>query len=164
MKDSAKPARETVDAAIGIINFFVQRKGELNGVPTGFTDLDQMTFGLQKQEMIVLAARPSMGKTSLALNIADHAALPPGDRKPTPTLVFSLEMSAEQLALRLICARAKVNMKRVKAGFLDGKGQDLSQAGTELKRAPSGSTIPGSYASSTSAPRPGAWRRSTSWG
>ena len=88
------------------------------GIPTGFPDLDQLTGGLKKQEMFVLAARPSVGKTSLALNIATNIIL----REPTPksprkkVAFFSLEMSAEQIAQRLLCAVAKVPLSKIMSG------------------------------------------------
>lgn len=137
IQESAKPMNETVDAATRIIQFYVQREGKLSGVATGFKDLDDMTFGLQRQEMIVLAARPSMGKTSLAMNIAEAAVLPRGDQPGTATLVFSLEMSAEQLGLRMLCCRAGVNMKRVKDGMLGAENErKLAQAAKEFQKAP----------------------------
>lgn len=108
--DGAKPMREPTREAMVVINKMLMKKGELTGVSTGYKDIDRYLFGLQKSEMIVLAGRPSCGKTSLAMNFAEHAALPirgPG----IATLVFSLEMSAAQLALRLLCSRSRVNMK-----------------------------------------------------
>jgi replicative DNA helicase len=110
----------------------------MTGVPSGFTDLDHLTFGFQRQEMIVLAARPSMGKTSFALNIAEAATLP---RKGVahPTLIFSLEMSGSQLALRMLCSRAKVNMVRLRNEVLSKDGdeqQKLLAAADEFSKAP----------------------------
>src|SRR5256886_141872 len=86
----------------------------LTGIGTGFVDLDKMTSGLHEGEMIVIAARPSTGKTSLAMNIAEHVAV--DDRLPVG--VFSLEMTADSLVLRLLCSRAKVNLKDIRSGFL----------------------------------------------
>jgi len=108
VSDAAKPMKEPTKEAFMVIDKMMHHKGELTGVSSGFKDLDNLTFGFQKAEMIVLAARPSIGKTSLALNIAESAALP---RRGTPvaTLVFSLEMSAAQLALRMLCSRARAN-------------------------------------------------------
>src|SRR6201999_1991776 len=84
------------------------------GVGTGFTDLDKMTSGLHPGEMIVIAARPSMGKTSLAMNIAEHVAL----EAKMPVGVFSLEMTSESLVLRMLCSRARVNLRNIRDGFL----------------------------------------------
>jgi len=109
-------------------------------VTSGFKDLDSMTFGFQRQEMIVVAARPSMGKTSFALNIAEAATLPkPGRAEPVPTLIFSLEMSSSQLALRMLCARARVNIKLLRDGLVGRDGREvnaLGQAAEEFKKAP----------------------------
>jgi replicative DNA helicase len=106
--------KDLVNKAIGTIEAFHQNHGQLTGITTGFADFDKMTCGLQDGDMIVVAARPSMGKTSLAMNIAEHVAL---DLK-LPVGVFSLEMTAEQLVLRMICSRARVNLRNVRDGFL----------------------------------------------
>lgn len=115
----------------------LQRKGELTGVSTGLIDLDKMTFGFHPQEMIVVAGRPSMGKTSLALRFTEAAVLPKLSQKAVPTLLFSLEMGADQLAMRLLCGRARVNMTKLRDGFLSADSQkDLVQTAKELKNAP----------------------------
>ncbi|HOW66005.1 MAG TPA: replicative DNA helicase [Candidatus Paceibacterota bacterium] len=106
--------KELVHKAINIIEDFHQRKGALTGLGTGFTDLDKLTSGLHQGEMIVIAARPSMGKTSLAMNIAEHVAV---DLR-LPVGVFSLEMTAESLVLRMLCSRARVNLRDIREGFL----------------------------------------------
>lgn len=135
--EGAKPLKASIDDAVNLVNNMLQRKGELTGVTTGFIDLDRMTFGLHAQEMIVIAGRPSMGKTSLALNMAEAAVLPKPGRAAVPTLMFSLEMSAEQLAMRLLCGRARVNMSKLKDGFLSAENQkDLVQTAKELKASP----------------------------
>ena len=90
-------------------------KGKVSGVPTGFTTLDNMLTGLHGGELIILGARPSMGKTSLAMNMAGYAALYGGKS----VAVFSLEMPREQIALRLLCSDARVDMQRVRQGRLD---------------------------------------------
>lgn len=90
-------------------------KGEVTGVPTGFRDLDDKTSGFQKGDMVLIAARPSMGKTTFALNIAQHAALKCGKS----VVIFSLEMSKEQLAYKLLCAEANVDMLKLRTGNLD---------------------------------------------
>jgi replicative DNA helicase len=106
--------KELVNGAISTIEQFHQRQGALTGVGTGFADLDKMTSGLHNGDMIVIAARPSMGKTSLAMNIAEHVAV---DLK-LPVGVFSLEMTAEALVLRMLCSRSRVNLRSVREGFL----------------------------------------------
>ena len=89
--------------------------GEISGVRTGFTDLDALTTGLQPSDLIVLAARPSVGKTSFALNIAEHAAVKEGKTVG----VFSLEMSKEQLVLRMLSSVANIDSQRLRSGFLE---------------------------------------------
>jgi len=86
----------------------------ITGVPTGFTDFDRMTSGLQRQELIVVAARPSMGKTALALNMAQYAS-----KNSNVVGIFSLEMSAEQLVSRLLCSEARVDAHRLRTGYLN---------------------------------------------
>lgn len=86
----------------------------ITGVPTGFTDFDRMTSGLQRQELIVIAARPSMGKTALALNMAQYAS-----KNANVVGIFSLEMSAEQLVSRLLCSEARVDAHRLRTGYLN---------------------------------------------
>lgn len=91
-----------------------ERKENITGVPSGFTDLDIMTAGFQRSDLIIIAGRPSMGKTSFALNVAMNAAIEAG----VPTAIFSLEMSKEQIGLRLLCSRARVNLKSLRTGYL----------------------------------------------
>ena len=92
-------------------------KGTLTGVATGFYDLDTYTNGLQKSDLIILAARPAMGKTAFALNIAQNAAL----RAKVPVAIFSLEMSKDQLVQRLMCSEAEVDTQRLKTGNVQAK-------------------------------------------
>jgi replicative DNA helicase len=96
-----------------------ENKGELRGVPTGFHDLDQYLSGLQKSDLVILAARPSVGKTTLALDIARQAALNNG----TPTIIFSLEMSTQQLVDRLLAAQSKVNAWNLRTGNLSSENE-----------------------------------------
>jgi replicative DNA helicase len=104
---------------------------EVTGVRTGFYDLDRMTAGLQKGDLIVLAARPSMGKTAFALNIAEHVAVHEG----LPVLVFSLEMGASQLALRLVGALGRINQQNLRTGRLDsGEWERLTEAVERLSQ------------------------------
>lgn len=105
---------ELVSGAINKIEECHLRGGGVTGLATGFIDLDKLTSGLQPAEMVVIAARPSMGKTSLAMNIAEYVAI----ELKLPVGIFSLEMTAESLVLRMICSRARVNLKNVRDGFM----------------------------------------------
>ena len=109
-------------------------QGEMvTGVPTGYTDFDQMTAGLQKSDLIILAARPSMGKTALALNMGMRAAI----RHDVPVAIFSLEMSMDQLMMRLLGCHGRVDLSRLRSGFLnDEDWAKLYQAAEDLSRAP----------------------------
>ncbi len=108
------PVNTLVHEAIATIENYFGRNGQLGGIATGFADLDKMTDGLHGGEMIVIAARPSMGKTSLAMNIAEHVAL----ELKLPVGVFSLEMSAGSLVLRMMCSLARVNLRSIREGFM----------------------------------------------
>ena len=106
---------------------------EVTGIRTGFYDLDRMTAGLQKGDLIVLAARPSMGKTALALNIAENVAVQEG----LPVAVFSMEMGASQLALRLVGSLARIDQQHLRTGRLrDEEWERLPAAATQLSQAP----------------------------
>ncbi|NLZ43639.1 MAG: replicative DNA helicase [Clostridia bacterium] len=96
------------------IEYLYENKGAVTGVPTGFADFDRLTAGLQPSDLIILAARPSMGKTTFALNMAENAAV----RLKIPVAIFSLEMSKEQLALKMLCAEAGVDNQRIRTGNL----------------------------------------------
>ncbi len=106
--------KDQVMTAIRSIEEMYERRGAISGLSTGLADLDKLTDGLHKAEMIVIAARPSMGKTALAMNIAEHIAL----ELKQPVAVFSLEMSSSQLVQRLLCSRARVNLGNIRNGFL----------------------------------------------
>lgn len=138
VSDSAQEIKEAIKDANTVIAKLLMKRGELTGITSGFKDLDAMTFGFQRAEMIIIAARPSMGKTSFALNIAESAAMPKkGD--PATVLIFSLEMSASQLALRMLCARSRVNMKLLRDGLVSRDGAEVNaigKAAEEFKRAP----------------------------
>jgi replicative DNA helicase len=108
------PVNTLVHEAIATIENYFGRNGQLGGIATGFPDLDKMTDGLHGGEMIVIAARPSMGKTSLAMNIAEHVAV----ELKLPVGVFSLEMSAASLILRMMCSLARVNLRSIRDGFM----------------------------------------------
>jgi replicative DNA helicase len=108
-------------------------KNSLTGLNTGFYDLNSFTSGLQKSDLIILAARPSMGKTALALNIAENVAL----LNRSPVAIFSLEMGKEQLVQRLLCSRAEIDSSRVRTGQLrDDDWAKLGSAMGELGEAP----------------------------
>ena len=91
------------------------QKGYVTGVPTGFVDLDQITAGLHKSDLVLVAARPAMGKSAFALNIATYAAI----KANTPTVIFSLEMSKEQLVNRILCCEAMVDSNKVRTGKIE---------------------------------------------
>src|SRR5213594_5196496 len=106
--------KDQVMEAIESIEKLYERKGGITGISTGFVEFDRMTSGMHGAEMIVIAARPSMGKTALVMNIAEHVAV----QEKLPVGVFSLEMSSQQLVQRLLCSRARVNLQKVRDGFL----------------------------------------------
>lgn len=125
--------KELVNMAITTIERYHELQGQLTGLSTGFMDLDKMTTGLHGGEMVVIAARPSMGKTSLAMNIAESVAL---DQK-TPVGVFSLEMTSESLVLRMLCSRARVNLRSLREGFLAERDfPKLTSAAGKMASAP----------------------------
>ncbi len=101
------------------VNNLSEQKMHITGVPTGFYDLDELTAGFQPSEMIVIGARPSTGKTSLALNIAQHACMGTNELKKKISVgFFSIEMTAKQLALRLLCSVARIDLKKARSGYL----------------------------------------------
>ena len=108
------PTKDLVMDAIEQIEKLYETRGSVTGLATGFVELDRMTSGLHPAEMIVIAARPSMGKTALAMNIAEHVAM----EQSKAVAIFSLEMSSQQLVLRILCSRAKVDLQHVRNGFL----------------------------------------------
>ena len=108
------PISDLIERNIDALEERQGNKALVTGVPTGYTDLDHLTSGFQNSDLIILAARPSMGKTAFALNIARNAAVDGG----VPVAVFSLEMSKEQLAMRMLCAEARVDSFRLRSGFL----------------------------------------------
>lgn len=114
MRQSFVPVRSIVKSTFEMIERLYERKEMVTGVPTGFVDLDKMTAGLQPSDLIILAGRPSMGKTALALNMAQHAAIKCNEA----VAIFSLEMSKEQLVLRMLCSEARVDAHKLRSGFL----------------------------------------------
>jgi replicative DNA helicase len=132
-KIGARSLKELVPEAVDHMEAMHRNAGKTTGVPTGLSDLDRLTGGLQPGDMVVVAARPSVGKTSLAMNIADHAAV----ECKLPVAVFSLEMTAKALAVRLVCARARVNLKDVRDGLLSEHDfPKLAAAAGKLANAP----------------------------
>ncbi|WP_417911917.1 replicative DNA helicase [Candidatus Electronema sp. TJ] len=113
-KQGFEPMSRIVPKAFDRVTRLSERKEHVTGVATGYDELDRMTAGLQPSDLVILAARPSMGKTSLAMNIVQTAAA----INKIPTAVFSLEMSAEQLALRMLCSVGKVDAQRIRTGHL----------------------------------------------
>jgi replicative DNA helicase len=124
--------KEQVMSTLESIEKLFENKGAITGVSTGFRDLDKLTSGLHPSEMIVIAARPSMGKTALAMNIAEHAAI----QLKLPVAIFSLEMSAQQLVQRMLCSRARVNLAKTRDGFLaEADFPKLTNAASKLAEA-----------------------------
>ncbi|XHR29005.1 MAG: replicative DNA helicase [Chthoniobacteraceae bacterium] len=129
LNDKNFQIKDAVVSALNSIEKLYDRKGEISGLQTGFEDFDRMTDGLHGSEMIVIAARPSMGKTALAMNIAENVALGGGHA----VAVFSLEMSSDQLVQRLLCSRAKVNLGKVRDGFMAERDfQNLTHAAAKI--------------------------------
>ncbi len=127
--------RELTRDSIQLLERLFEQKEMVTGVPTGFTDLDRITAGLQPSDLIVIAARPSMGKTALALNIASYAAMDAAPRRGVA--FFSLEMSKEQLVLRMLCSEARVDSSKARAGYLSERDfPKLAQAAARLAEAP----------------------------
>lgn len=132
-RDGAKPVSEIVRDTIKDIERRYVSKESVTGVPTGFVDLDMLTSGLQPSDLIIIAGRPAMGKTSLAMSIARYVAL---DTK-RPVAVFSLEMSREQIVTRFLCSDAKVDNSRVRNGNLrETEFQQLVDAASRVYQAP----------------------------
>lgn len=133
VRPSFYPMRDIVKDSFRSIEDLYARKELITGVPTGFEKIDDMTSGLQRSDLIIIAGRPSMGKTAFALNIAQFAAL----ESQTPVAVFSLEMSKEQLAFRLLASEAKVDSQRLRKGFLgETDWPKLTTAAGRLSEAP----------------------------
>jgi replicative DNA helicase len=125
--------KDVVHKAIERLEHYHENQGMLTGISSGFPDLDKMTTGMHGGEMIVIAARPSMGKTSLAMNIAESVSI---DQK-LPVGVFSLEMSSESLVLRMLCSRARVNLRNVREGFFSERDfPKITSAAGKLAAAP----------------------------
>lgn len=106
--------KDVLVATYDKIELLHNRKGDVTGIPTGFTELDRMTAGFQKNDLIIVAARPSVGKTAFALNIAQNVAT----KTDESVAIFSLEMGAEQLVMRMLCAEGNINAQRLRTGDL----------------------------------------------
>ena len=137
VSDTAQKIGKPLDKVIKMINDILAKRHTSYGTRTGFLDLDRLTFGFHPGEMIVLAARPSVGKTSFGMNIAENVSIPsPNNPEPKAVLVFSLEMSSESLAQRILCSRAGVNMNKLRDGFSSREEkQAIVDAAGEIKEA-----------------------------
>ena len=133
VRQSFHPLKSVIKHGIKHIEDLYERKELVTGVPSGFTEVDRLTSGFQPSDLVIIAGRPSMGKTAFALNIAQHAAITKG----TPVAIFSLEMSMDQLALRMLCSEARVDAQKVRTGFLSEKDWPrLISAADYLSKAP----------------------------
>ncbi len=133
IRPSFHPMKDIVRDSFKAIEELFARKELITGVPTGFDKIDDMTSGLQNSDLIIIAGRPSMGKTAFALNIAQHAAL----ETQIPVAIFSLEMSKEQLAFRMLASEARVDSQRLRKGFLgETDWPKLTGAAGRLSEAP----------------------------
>jgi len=122
-----KPLKQILPAAVDRIDLLHQSGGDVTGIPTGYTDFDKLTAGLQAGDLIVVAGRPSMGKTTLAVNIAENAAI----GAKVPTAIFSMEMPSEQLAIRMISSLGRVDQTHLRTGrFPD---EDWSRINTAVQ-------------------------------
>jgi replicative DNA helicase len=117
IREGFVPLRDLVQSSFATIEKLQQHKGLVTGVPTGFVDLDEMTSGLQPSDLVLVAARPSMGKTSFVLNIAQHI----GTQTEMTVGFFSLEMSKEQLFMRMLTSEARIDAHRFRSGYLNEK-------------------------------------------
>ena len=127
------PLSKIIEINIDALEKRQENRTLVTGIPTGFTRLDNMTSGLQPSDLIILAARPAMGKTALALNLARNAAVDGN----IPVAIFSLEMSKEQLSMRMLCAEARVDSGRLRSGFLNPEDWNrITDAASALSEAP----------------------------
>ncbi len=133
MKTGLASPAQVIEDYQGGLNAFLDPSKRIKGISTGYTKLDEMTGGLHPGELVILAARPSMGKTALALNIAQHVATHLNET----VAVFSLEMSKESLLTRMLCATARVDSQRFRAGYLNqDERRKLQAAAAQLVEAP----------------------------
>ncbi len=133
IKSAFVPIKSVVKDSFKMIEDLYSRKDSITGVATGFRDLDEKTSGLQKGDLVIIGGRPSMGKTALALNIAQYVSVDNHE----PVAVFSLEMSTSQLVMRLLCAEAKVDSSRIRKGIVEKQEwHKLTSAAGRLYDAP----------------------------
>jgi len=114
VRPSFYPIKDIVKGSFKILERLYEKKELVTGVPSGFKELDRMTAGFQPSDLIIVAGRPSMGKTAFCLNLAQYAAI----EKKNPVAIFSLEMSKEQLVIRMLCSEAHVEGTKLRSGFL----------------------------------------------
>ncbi len=132
-KRSFYSIKEIVKSSFDSIEKLFEKPGMVTGVETGFREFDQLTSGLQPSDLVIIAGRPSMGKTSFALDIARFAAC----KRKVPTAIFSLEMSKEQLGLRMLCSEARVSSVKLRTGFLASSDwPNLTAAAGRVSEAP----------------------------
>lgn len=133
IKASFVTLRDVIRDSFEMIEHLYDKKETVTGVPSGFRDLDDLTTGFQKGDLIIVGGRPSMGKTAFALNIAQHVGL----ELKEPVAIFSLEMAKEQLAIRMLCAEAMVNSNSIRKGFIrKDDWHKLTGAASNLTGAP----------------------------
>ena len=133
VRPSFYPIKDLIKSSFKTIERLYEKRQLITGVPTGFQRLDELTSGLQPSDLIIIAGRPSMGKTALALNIAQNASV----QAAIPAAIFSLEMSKEQLALRMLSSEAKEDAHRLRGGFLsESDWPKLTRAAGSLSEAP----------------------------
>ncbi|MEI6214472.1 MAG: replicative DNA helicase [Desulfuromonadales bacterium] len=123
------PIQPIIKDAFKILKDLHSRKEHITGIPSGYVDLDKMTAGFQPGDLVIIAARPSMGKTTLALNIAEYASADPHNKKKVSSVIFSLEMGKEQLVMRFLASIARVDFGRMRTGhFQDADWPRLTRA------------------------------------
>ena len=133
VKVSFAKLKDVIKSSFEMIEQLYDKKETITGVPSGFGDLDALTSGFQRGELIIIGGRPSMGKTAFALNVAQHI----GIELREPVAIFSLEMAKEQLAFRLLCAEAMVNASSIRKGFIQKEDwHKLTSAASRLTDAP----------------------------
>jgi len=133
VRPSFYPIKDIVKASFKILERLYEKKELITGVPSGFKELDRLTAGFQQSDLIIIAGRPSMGKTAFCLNLAQYAAI----EKKTTVAVFSLEMSKEQLGIRMLCSEAHVEGTKLRSGFLsESDWPRLTIAAGNLSEAP----------------------------
>ena len=125
--DGPQDINPLLERTVRRVNELSKSEGGITGLATGFSDLDNLTAGLQKADLVIVAGRPSMGKTSLAMNMVEHAIM----KSEAPSLVFSLEMPADQLVMRMLSSLARIDQSRMRIGDLDEKDWDRFSAAVQ---------------------------------